>query len=400
MSSVKKRALRTAARDAQGNKVRDTEGRIVYEPTGTVVWTARYRDAEGKEHTRNFNRKTDGQRWLDEVTASVLTGRYVDPQRGKMTFRDYVETEWLPAQQQHRPSTRAQIRSHLAKNIYPVIGGRQLDSLVPSDIQAVVARASANLAPATVQVAYRYLSTICKAAVAAKRIAETPCRGINLPEAVKRRVVPITTEQVNAIVDAVPERYRALVIAAAGTGMRQGEIFGLTTDRVNLLEHRIVVDRQLTSVSNERPKFGPPKTKAGDRRLPLPVVVSDALLEHLALFASGPDGLIFTNEYGAPLRRSGFNTMWRRALKNAGVEPTVFHSLRHYYASLLIRHGESVKVVQERLGHASATETLDTYAHLWHDSDERTREAVDAVLKFTPRENLASVSRASASAPQ
>lgn len=276
-----------------------------------------------------------------------------------------------------------------------MIGGRQLDSLVPSHIQAVVARASANLAPATVQVAYRYLSTICKAAVAAKRIAEIPCRGINHPEAVKRRVVPITTEQVNAIVDAVPERYRALIIAAAGTGMRQGEIFGLTTDRVNLLEHRIVVDRQLTSVSNERPKLGPPKTKAGDRRLPMPVVVSDALLEHLVLFASGPDGLIFTNEYGAPLRRSRFNTMWRRALKNAGVAPTVFHSLRHYYASLLIRHGESVKVVQERLGHASATETLDTYAHLWHDSDERTREAVDAVLKFTPRENLASVSRAS-----
>ena len=56
------------------------------------------------------------------------------------------------------------------------------------------------------------------------------------------------------------------------------------------------------------------------------------------------------------------------------------HALRHYYASLLIRHGESVKVVQERLGHASATETLDTYSHLWPDSDDRTRQAVDLVL--------------------
>jgi len=57
-----------------------------------------------------------------------------------------------------------------------------------------------------------------------------------------------------------------------------------------------------------------------------------------------------------------------------------FHDLRHYYASLLIRHGESVKTVQARLGHASATETLDTYSHLWPDSDDRTREAVDSVL--------------------
>jgi site-specific recombinase XerD len=53
---------------------------------------------------------------------------------------------------------------------------------------------------------------------------------------------------------------------------------------------------------------------------------------------------------------------------------------RHYYASLLIRHGESVKVVQARLGHASASETLDTYSHLWPDSEDRTRRAVDEVL--------------------
>ena len=56
------------------------------------------------------------------------------------------------------------------------------------------------------------------------------------------------------------------------------------------------------------------------------------------------------------------------------------HDLRHYYASLLIRHGESVKVVQARLGHASAKETLDTYSHLWPDSDDSTRAAVDMVL--------------------
>ena len=56
------------------------------------------------------------------------------------------------------------------------------------------------------------------------------------------------------------------------------------------------------------------------------------------------------------------------------------HALRHYYASLLIRFGESVKTVQARLGHASAAETLDTYSHLWPDSDDRTRDAIDSVL--------------------
>ena len=56
------------------------------------------------------------------------------------------------------------------------------------------------------------------------------------------------------------------------------------------------------------------------------------------------------------------------------------HELRQYYASLLIRHGESIKTVQRRLGHATAAETLDTYSHLWPDSDDRTRDAIDAVL--------------------
>ena len=68
-------------------------------------------------------------------------------------------------------------------------------------------------------------------------------------------------------------------------------------------------------------------------------------------------------------------------MKRAGPPAGVgFHDLRHFYASLLIRHGESVKTVQLRLWHASAVETLNTYSHLWPDSDDRTREAVDLVL--------------------
>jgi integrase len=95
----------------------------------------------------------------------------------------------------------------------------------------------------------------------------------------------------------------------------------------------------------------------------------------------GPDGFLFTNHAGEPIRRTRFSDVWRPAVKSSGAPAgTGFHSLRHFYASLLIRHGESVKVVQARLGHASAAETLDTYSHLWPDSEDRTRVAVDEVL--------------------
>ena len=113
----------------------------------------------------------------------------------------------------------------------------------------------------------------------------------------------------------------------------------------------------------------------------MPAIVVDALASHLARYPAEPESLIFTNDMGEPIRRTRFSDVWRPIVKSAGVpEGTGFHALRHFYASLLIRHGESVKTVQARLGHASAVETLNTYSHLWPDSDDRTREAVDSVF--------------------
>ena len=130
------------------------------------------------------------------------------------------------------------------------------------------------------------------------------------------------------------------------------------------------------------PYLAPLKTQASYRTVPLPSVVLDALASHLGAHPAGEAGLIFTDDCGLPIRRNRFSdSVWLPAVKAAGLAPGVhFHDLRHFYASLLIRHGESVKVVQARLGHASASETLDTYSHLWPDSEDRTREAIDAVL--------------------
>jgi integrase len=190
----------------------------------------------------------------------------------------------------------------------------------------------------------------------------------------KTRVEPLSTEVVLALADAVPDRYRALVILAAGTGMRQGECFGLTMDRINFLRRVVHVDQQLVTVTGRAPFLALPKTAASVRSIPLPAVVIDALAAHLAKYPP-TDGFVFTTETGRPIHRTAFGKEWRKAAP--GVH---FHELRHYYASLLIPHGESVKVVQSRLGHASASETSDTYSHLWPDSDDRTRTAVDSVF--------------------
>lgn len=346
-------------------------------------WRARYRDEAGKEHARHFERKVDAQRWLDENTAAIVTGQYVDPKAGAVTFREYAE-RWR-AVQVHRPSSQAHVETMLRRHVYPTLGGRKLSAILPSDIQALVK--SLPLAPSTVGVVHGILSGIFRAAVRDRRIIANPCEGTRLPKVERKRVVPLTTEQVEAIREAMPDRLRALVTFAAGTGLRQGECFGLTVNRLDMLRRVVTVDRQLVTVAGKRPQMAPPKTAASVRTVPLPQVVVDVVAAHLAAYPS--EDLLFTLEGGQPITRSTFGHLWRDVAREAGLPPrTGLHALRHYYASLLIRHGESVKVVQARLGHASAAETLDTYSHLWPDSDDRTREAVDAVLGGSPADSV------------
>jgi len=339
-------------------------------------WRARYRDQDGREHSRHFARKIDAQRWLDEVTASVVTGAYIDPKAGRTTFAEYAE-RWR-AVQVHRPTTRAHVETMLRRHAYPVFGARSLNSIRPSEVQAWAHGLA--LTPSSAEVCFRYVAAVFKAAASDRLIASSPCAGIRLPRRVPRQVVPLTTEQVHALSAAMPPRYRALVVLAAGTGLRQGEAFGLEVRHVDFLRRTLQVEQQLVTLPGAPPQVSPPKTDASYRTVPLPQVVVDALAAHLRDYPTA--GLIFTTETSEPIRRTAFSgKAWQRAVQSAGLPAgTGFHALRHYYASLLIRHGESVKVVQLRLGHATAAETLDTYAHLWPDSEDRTREAVDSVL--------------------
>jgi integrase len=348
---------------------------IARRPDGT--YRPRFRDATGKEHARHFKRKVDAQRWLDEMTAAMVTGQYVDPAAGRVTFREYAE-RWR-ATQVHRPTTAAHVETMLRRHVYPRLGDKRLGSVLPSDIQSLVKQLSLDLAPATVGVVHRILAGIFKAAVRDRRIVASPCEGTKLPKIHRQRIEPMTLEAVEALTEAMPERYRALATLAAGTGLRQGEIFGLTIDRIDFLRRQLTVDRQLITMPDRAPYLAPPKTQASVRVVPLPQVVLDAVAVHLAHWPT--DQFVFTTELGDPIRRTAFSErIWRPALKRAGLSGVTMHGLRHFYASLLIRHGESVKTVQARLGHASAAETLDTYSHLWPDSDDRTRAAVDSVL--------------------
>ena len=191
----------------------------------------------------------------------------------------------------------------------------------------------------------------------------------------KTLAVPSATD-VHSLSRGLARRYSAVPDVAAGLGLRPGEVFGLEVADVDFLRRTVTVVRQLDD-QGRRVEL---KTGSSYRTVPLPAVVADHLAAHLAETGKR-DGLVFTDAAGDPVKRNSFSKTWRAAVRRVGLGDTLrLHDLRHAYASALIQAGESVKVVQARLGHASAMVTLDVYGHLWPDSDDRTRAAVEAFL--------------------
>lgn len=340
-------------------------------------YRARWRTPAGASRTKTFARKLDAERFLASVTLSTAAGSYVDPAGGRALFGDYAAS-WA-ASQPHRPSTAESVESILRTHLLPAFGAKRLAAIRTSEVQAWVS--GLELAPSTVEVVYGKLRAIFAAAVDDRLIPQSPCgRRIRLPRAEGSEVVPMRPEQVRAMAETVNERYRALVVLLAGSGLRPGEGLGLTVDRVEWLRRMVRVDRQLANVAGRAPSLVAVKTPSSVRTVPVPQVVLDELARHLERHSPGPDGLIFTDTNGNPIRRSALGHIWRRAAVSAGVVGFTPHDLRHYAASVLIDQGASVKAVQRHLGHKSATTTLDTYAHLWPDSEDVTRRALEAGL--------------------
>lgn len=355
-------------------------GHIERQPSGR--WRARYRASDGRARSKTFDRKADADRFLTSIEHSKLSGTYVDPAAGRVTFREFAEA-WRVIQL-HRPGTAQSVEQQLRLHVYPHIGDRPTAAIRPSELEAMVHHISAMLDASTVHVVFGRVVAVFRAAVRDRLIATSPCANVRLPKAKPLSLMPVlTTEQIHALAEATPERYAALVIFGAATGLRPGELFGLAQDRVQFLARNVVVDQQFVR-AGRTVTLGPLKTRSSYRTVPLPQIAVDSLAAHLARWPAHSDlGLVFCNERGDPIQQDPFAAMWANARQRAGVpEWATPHDLRHYFASVLIRSGASVKVVQARLGHASAKTTLDVYGHLFPDEEDRTRAAIDAELAF------------------
>jgi len=345
-------------------------------------WRARYRTPEGKSRSKQFARKLDAERFLVEVGHSKARGAYVDASAGRVTFAAFA-ADWLAAQT-FNESTREAVASRLKVHMAPALGPLELGAIRPSTVQAWLRGRQTVCAPRTVRVMLANLSAILGAAVEDGLISTNPCasRSVRAPAVEQPRIVPWTTERVEAVIDAHPDPYRAVPILAAGCGLRQGETFGVRVEDVDFLRHRLLV-RQQVKIVGGKSVVAPPKG-GKQREVPLPEVVAVALAERLRRWPAGTDGLVFRSREGNPLDRNHYNrNVWKPALQRAGVDPTRangMHALRHYYASVLLDAGESVRALADYLGHADPGFTLRVYTHLLPSSEDRARRAIDAAL--------------------
>ncbi len=166
-------------------------------------WRARYRDAAGKEHAKHFLRKVDAQRWLDEVTASVVTGRYVDPRTARTTVAEWCDT-WLEGYRTRRASTVRQAEVHL-RQIKSEFGAMQLAAVRPSHVKAWTAKLKAGgAADSYIYALHGRLGQIFGDAVHDGILARSPVSRRTSPGAGKQRPYVATTEQVWALHDVMP----------------------------------------------------------------------------------------------------------------------------------------------------------------------------------------------------
>ena len=178
-------------------------------------WQVRYRDPDSVERTKTFARKQDAERFLVAISADVLRGAYVDPNAGKVRFAEVAET-WLAAQtfgDSSREATEIRLRLHANAHF----GHREIRSIKPSMIQAWLRKLQRDLAPTYVKAVFTNVSSVFTAAVDDGLIASNPCKATSVkpPKLEKRKVEPWPVEQVEAVIDALPQRYRALGILAA-----------------------------------------------------------------------------------------------------------------------------------------------------------------------------------------
>jgi len=365
-----------------------------------TFWEARYTEGydpgTGKQIQRSITGKTQREvaQKLKAATAAIDSGTYSAP--SKMTVAQWLDiwtSEYLGSV---KPATVISYKTAVRIHLKPNIGAIKLDALNSHTIQKLYNTLhspkdnTTGLSAKSIKNLHGVLHRAMQQAVSNGYIHFNPADACVLPKVLKKELQPLDEDQIAAFLKAIRgHKYEDLFIVTLFTGMREGEVLGLQWDCVDLNKGTILIDKQLQLLRGTKGQYAlvPTKNSKG-RTITLPPTIVSVLQnikrkqqQNQAQYGNlwTDTGFVFTNELGDHLIHITVYKSFKSIVEQIGTPNTRFHDLRHSYAVAAIKSGDDIKTVQENLGHATASFTLDVYGHV---TDQMKRDSANRMEGF------------------
>jgi integrase len=338
------------------------------------LWVAQYEVGGKRRYLYGKTKKAVTDRLREKMTSRVAN---LAPEAEKMRLAEFLN-RWLPSVEGTvRQSTYTRHEEVVRLHLKPSIGGIEIKDFGPLDVEELYRKKlRSGLSPRTVQIIHATLHKALKQALRRSLVSKNVTEVVTPPRYRKKEVRTLSPEEVKILLRAAKgDRFEALYVLAVTTGMRQGELLGLKWRDLDLKKDTLRVRRTVRNA-----EVNPPKSASSTRSVHLTGMAIRALRGHRE--RNGGWEWVFPTRNGNPVSCHNLvNRSWRPLLKKAGLPRIPFHNLRHTCASLLLTQGVHPKLVQELLGHADITTTLNTYSHLVPSLRGEMASAMEDVLE-------------------
>lgn len=337
---------------------------------------------DGKRFSRRFETRAAAVEWQTEQRHQLQEGTYVAP--SDLTVGEW-SIQWLTTYKKNAVRQRTfELYAGLAKHLQPISRYR-LQELTSFQVQKLYQQLLVNLSANTVYKIHKLLKDMFKKAVQIDLIARNVMLTVEPPKFEKKEIAVFTADEIQTILSTIQshtrlQRYYPIVLLAASTGMRLGELLALHWADINANDNTIYIQFSVQQSMSFGVTIEKPKTKASVRRIQIPGEVIEVLTElkqHRLIEDSY--GLCFHTRTGKPIAPRSFERFWKALFTKyeLGLEYKNFHCLRHTHATELLAAGIPLSDVAKRLGHSKQSHTLELYAHAM----PRQEKAINAVIE-------------------
>jgi len=341
-------------------------------------YRAYYVTPAGRRISKRFKTKKEAADWLAQQQTTVNNGSFTEP--SNITLGSWLLT-WLKDYKKAQVSTRTmELYTALAEKCEP-IAAIKLQQVTPPAVQTLYNDLLQKISGSTVNKLHKMLGAAFKKARQVNLISVNPMEAVESPKfEYNHDIKTFTKEEVSKLYEAAKEyvggRYYPLILLALTTGMRRGELLALRWKDIDANRNEIFVTRNLTETKQGQIIIGPPKTKAGRRKVAVPAKVISELKASLGGTKTASLETVFCTAKGTPLSPSNLERQWRQLFKHTDVPYRNFHVLRHTHCTDLLAAGVPIIEVARRVGHARVSHTLELYGHAIPSYDKEIADKV------------------------